>query len=47
MSQKSLTVKDIVKIIDYLKHDKETASDDEKVIIDELIEKLGQMEARS
>jgi len=47
MPQKSLTVKDVMKITDYLEHIKETANDDEKAAIDELIEKLGQMEARS
>lgn len=47
MPQKSLTVKDVMKITDYLEHIKETASADEKAAIDELIEKLGQMEARS
>lgn len=47
MSQKSLTVKDVIKITDYLEKIKETASEDEKSAIDELIEKLGQMEARA
>lgn len=47
MSQKSLTVGDVMKIKDYLEQIKKTANDDEKVTIDELIEKLKQMEARS
>lgn len=47
MSQKSLTVGDVMKIKDYLERIKSTANDDEKATIDELVEKLEQMEARS
>lgn len=47
MSQKSLTVGDVLKIKDYLEQIKTTATDEEKITIDELIEKLKQMEARS
>lgn len=47
LPQKSLTVGDVMKIKDYLERIKETANDDEKATIDELVEKLKQMEARS
>lgn len=47
MSQKSLTVGDVLKIKNYLEQIKSTASDAEKTTIDELIEKLERMEARS
>lgn len=47
MSQKSLTVGDVLQIKDYLERIKTTATDEEKANIDELIEKLKQMEARS
>lgn len=47
MSQKSLTVGDVMKIKDYLERIKNTANDEEKATIDELVEKLEQMEARS
>ena len=47
MSQKSLTVGDILIIKDCLEQAKTTASDAEKAVIDEVIEKLKQMEARS
>ena len=47
MSQKSLTVGDVLKIKNYLEQIKTAASDIEKKTIDELIEKLEQMEARS
>lgn len=47
MSQKSLTVGDVIKIKDYLEQIKNTVNDDEKATIDELVEKLEQMEARS
>ena len=47
MSQKTLTVGDVFKIKEYLEQIKATASDDEKTTINELIEKLEQMEARS
>lgn len=47
MGQKSLTVGDVLKIKDYLEQIQATASDVEKAAIDELIEKLEQMEARS
>ena len=46
MSQKSLTVGDVLKIKNYLEQIKDTADDTEKKTIDELIEKLEQMEAR-
>lgn len=47
MSQKSLTVGDVFKIKEYLEKIKTTAGDEEKKTINELIEKLEQMEARS
>ena len=47
MSQKPLTVGDVIKIKNYLEKEKAAASDAEKAVIDELIEKLEQMEARS
>lgn len=47
MSQKSLTVGDVMKIKDYLEQIKTAVNDDEKAVINELIEKLEQMEARS
>lgn len=47
MFQKSLTVGDVIKIKDYLEQIKSTASDEEKATIDELVEKLEQMEAKS
>ena len=47
MSQKSLTVGDVLKIKNYLEQIKSTAGEVEKATIDELIEKLEQMEARS
>lgn len=47
MSQKSLTVGDIMDTINYLERIKTTADDAEKAKIDELIEKLKGMETRS
>lgn len=47
MSQKSLTVGDVMQIKEYLEQIKSKASDEEKTKIDELIAKLEQMEARS
>lgn len=48
MSQKSLTVGDIKKIEKYLEQMKNSAaSDADKAEIDELIEKLDEMEAKS
>ena len=47
MSQKSLTVGDVMDTIDYLKRVKATVDDTEKAKIDELIEKLKGMETRS
>lgn len=47
MSQKSLTVGDIIDNINYLERVKKTADDAEKARIDELIEKLKGMETRS
>lgn len=47
MSQKSLTVGDIMKTQEYLEQIKTTASDTEKAEIDELIEKFKQMEVKS
>lgn len=47
MSQKSLTVGDIIDNINYLERVKATADDTEKAKIDELIEKLRGMETRS
>ncbi len=47
MSQKSLTVGDVIDTINYLNRIKSTADEAEKVKIDELIEKLKSMETRS
>lgn len=47
MSQKSLTVGDILDNINYLERVKATVDDAEKAKIDELIEKLKSMETRS
>lgn len=47
MPKVALTVGDVMKIKDYLERIKSTANDDEKATIDELVEKLEQMEARS
>lgn len=47
MSQKSLSVGDVIDNINYLERVKATADDDEKAKIDDLIEKLKGMEARS
>lgn len=44
MSQKSLTVGDVIKIKEYLEQIKNKANDNEKAAIDELGEKLEQME---
>lgn len=47
MSQKSLTVGDVIDNINYLERIKATADESEKAKIDELIEKLRGMETRS
>ncbi|MDE7360498.1 MAG: hypothetical protein K2N38_01030 [Oscillospiraceae bacterium] len=47
MSQKSLTVGDIIDNINYLERVKATADETESAKIDELIEKLKGMETRS
>lgn len=47
MSQKSLTVGDVIDNIHYLERIKATVDEEEKAKIDELIEKLKGMETRS
>ncbi|MDE6732969.1 MAG: hypothetical protein K2J77_08845 [Oscillospiraceae bacterium] len=47
MSQKSLTVGDVMDNISYLERIKATVDEEEKAKIDELIEKLKGMETRS
>lgn len=47
MSQKFLTVGDVMDNINYLERIKATVDESEKARIDELIEKLKGMEARS
>lgn len=47
MSQKSLTVGDVIDNISYLERIKATVDEEEKAKIDELIEKLKGMETRS
>lgn len=47
MSQKSLTVGDVIDNINYLERIKTTVDDAEKAKIDELIEKLKGMETMS
>lgn len=47
MSPKSLTVGNVIKIKDYLEQIKTGTTDEEKAVINELIEKLEQAEARS
>lgn len=47
MSQKSLTVGDVMDTISYLERIKSTADDAEKTRLDDIIEKLKSMETRS